>query len=147
MPSFQKETPFEKMSINKFDGRTRAFVKIEDGCNRFCSYCIIPYARGRVRSKSIDDLKAEIQSLANNKYKEIVLVGINLSCYGQDTGYTLCDAVETVCSVPGIEQVRLGSLEPECLTPNVIKRLSMQKNYAITFTFLYRVELLIHSKT
>ncbi len=127
VPSFQKETPFEKMSINKFDGRTRAFVKIEDGCNRFCSYCIIPYARGRVRSKSIDDLKAEIQSLANNKYKEIVLVGINLSCYGQDTGYTLCDAVETVCSVPGIEQVRLGSLEPECLTPNVIKRLSMQK--------------------
>lgn len=120
----KKGEEFEKMRVNKFLERTRAFVKIEDGCNRFCSYCIIPYARGRVRSKSLVDLKAEVEVLSHKGYNEIVLVGINLSAYGDDTGATLADAVECVCSVPGIERVRLSSLEPELMTKDVLERLS-----------------------
>lgn len=122
-----RETKFEKMSISSgFNERTRAFLKIEDGCNRFCSYCIIPYARGRVRSKSVDDILSELKVLACNGYKEIVLVGINLSSYGSDLGITLCDAIEAACSVDGIKRVRLGSLEPEQMDEYTIKRLSKQ---------------------
>lgn len=117
---------FDKMSIDSFSDRTRAFVKIEDGCNRFCSYCIIPYARGRVRSKPIETVKEEIESLAKNGYKEVVLTGINLSAYGQDFGLDLCDAVDTACSVDGIDRVRLSSLEPERLSEEVIARMKAQ---------------------
>ncbi|MDD5924611.1 MAG: tRNA (N(6)-L-threonylcarbamoyladenosine(37)-C(2))-methylthiotransferase MtaB [Clostridia bacterium] len=124
---------FEEMHIEKYDERTRAFVKIEDGCNRFCSYCIIPYARGRVRSKPLDMIKREIETLSKNGYKEIVLVGINLSCYGQDLSLTLCDAVECACSVEGIERVRLGSLEPEKMDEDVIARLSKQSKLCPQF--------------
>ncbi len=115
---------FENLSIDAFQGRTRAFVKIEDGCDRFCSYCVIPRARGRVRSKSLGDLRDELRTLAARGYREIVLVGINLTAYGKDTGHTLCDAVEIACAVSGIDRVRLGSLEPDCLTPDVIARLA-----------------------
>ncbi len=124
---------FEEMHIEKYDERTRAFVKIEDGCNRFCSYCIIPYARGRVRSKPLDMIKSEIETLSKNGYKEIVLVGINLSCYGQDLSLTLCDAVECACNVDGIERVRLGSLEPEKMDEDVIARLSKQSKLCPQF--------------
>lgn len=122
----QHDRAFEPMEIAEFEGRTRAFVKIEDGCNRFCSYCIIPYARGRVRSKPTEALKQEVQTLGKNGYREIVLVGINLTAYGQDIGSTLADAVDAAASVPEVERVRLGSLEPEDLTPQVIARLKAQ---------------------
>ena len=115
---------FENLSIDAFQGRTRAFVKIEDGCDRFCAYCVIPRARGRVRSKPLDALQSELQALAARGYREIVLVGINLTAYGKDTGADLCDAVEAACAVDGIDRVRLGSLEPDCLTPAVIDRLA-----------------------
>lgn len=124
---FERDENFAQTSISTFEERTRAFVKIEDGCNRFCSYCIIPYARGRVRSRSLEDIAAEVQSLAKNGYKEVVLVGINLSAYGTDLRLTLCDAVETVCAIDGIERVRLGSLEPEYLDNDTIKRLAAQE--------------------
>ena len=117
-------TKFEKLSIREFQGRTRAFLKIEDGCNRFCSYCIIPYARGRVRSKPIDELEQEVRELAEQGYIEVVLVGINLTAYGQDLGLSVCDAVERVCAVDGIRRVRLGSIEPDHLTDEVIDRLA-----------------------
>ncbi len=117
---------FEPMRVGHFFERTRAFVKIEDGCNRFCSYCIIPYARGRVHSKSMDDLRAELSQIAANGYREVVLTGINLPAYGQETGLTLCDAVDTACKVDGIDRVRLGSLEPERLDEEVIRRLREQ---------------------
>lgn len=129
----KKDESFEKMRVNKFLERTRAFVKIEDGCNRFCSYCIIPYARGRVRSKSLSDLKEEVTTLAQKGYNEIVLVGINLSAYGSDIGSTLADAVECVCSVDGIERVRLSSLEPELMTEDVLTRLSKLKEFCPHF--------------
>lgn len=117
---------FESMSINNFTERTRAFVKIEDGCNRFCSYCIIPYARGRVRSKPLDELKNEIEVLSKRGFKEVVLVGINLSAYGQEFGMDLSDAIETACAVDGIKRVRLGSLEPERMDEATIARISKQ---------------------
>lgn len=117
-------TEFEKLSIREFQGRTRAFLKIEDGCNRFCSYCIIPYARGRVRSKPLDELEQEVRELAEQGYVEVVLVGINLTAYGQDLGLSICDAVERVCAVEGIRRVRLGSIEPDHLTDDVIDRLA-----------------------
>ncbi|MBQ7521392.1 MAG: tRNA (N(6)-L-threonylcarbamoyladenosine(37)-C(2))-methylthiotransferase MtaB [Clostridia bacterium] len=129
----QNNDKFEDMSVHNFNDRTRAFVKIEDGCNRFCSYCIIPYARGRVRSKPLPQLKEEIINLARNGFKEIVLVGINLSAYGQESGFNLADAIETTCSVDGIERVRLGSLEPERMDSNTIKRLSVQKKLCPQF--------------
>lgn len=116
---------FESLSIDAFQGRTRAFVKIEDGCDRFCAYCVIPRARGRVRSKPIPELYSELRLLAARGYREVVLVGINLTAYGKDTGADLCDAVETACAVEGIDRVRLGSLEPDCLTPAVIARLAL----------------------
>ena len=124
---------FEFLSVNRFYERTRAFVKIEDGCNRFCSYCIIPYARGRVRSKPLEDLKKEIDEIAANGYREVVLTGINLSAYGQDIGLSLCDAVESACAPDGIARVRLGSLEPEQLDEPNIERLYRQKKLCPQF--------------
>ncbi len=124
---------FVPCSISSFDERTRAAIKIEDGCNRFCSYCIIPYARGRVRSKAIDDIKKEAQALAENGYREIVLVGINLSSYGTDIGLTLCDAVQAVCSVPEIKRVRLGSLEPDHMTEKMIEGLKANEKLCPQF--------------
>lgn len=110
-------------NISGFEGRTRAIVKIEDGCNRFCSYCIIPYSRGRVRSKPIDELEAELRTLSDAGFIEIVLVGINLSSYGSDIGLNICDAVELAASM-NFERIRLGSLEPDHITDDVIERLA-----------------------
>lgn len=114
---------FEGGTISGFERRTRAIVKIEDGCNRFCSYCIIPYARGRVRSKPLDVLEKELKSLSDAGFAEVVLVGINLSAYGQDTGKSICDAVELAAEMD-FKRIRLGSLEPDHITDEVIERLS-----------------------
>ena len=129
----QTKEKFESMSVENFYERTRAVIKIQDGCNRCCSYCSIPYARGRVRSKPLDDLIAEVTQLAEKGYKEIVLTGINLSAFGQDINLHLCDAVEAVCAINGIERVRLGSLEPEQLSEDVIIRLSKQQKLCPQF--------------
>lgn len=110
--------------ISSFRERTRASVKIEDGCNRFCSYCIIPYARGRVRSKPLDELKSEIADLEKNGFSEIVLVGINLSAYGLNEDFNIVDAVKLAASFEGIKRVRLGSLEPDHITDEIITGLA-----------------------
>lgn len=115
--------PFNTPEISDFEERTRAFMKIEDGCDRFCSYCIIPYARGRVRSKSLQSIKAETQRLADKGFSEIVLVGINLSAYGKNEDFNICDAVETVSVIGGIKRIRLGSLEPDHITDEMLGRL------------------------
>lgn len=128
-----KNEGFEPMSVKGLRGHTRAFLKIEDGCERYCAYCIIPYARGRVRSKPLGDLRGEVEGLAQRGYKEVVLTGINLPAYGQELGLTLCDAVEAACGVEGIERVRLGSLEPERLTPEVIARMKAQEKLCPQF--------------
>ena len=120
----QSGEPLVSSGISDFEERTRATLKIEDGCDRFCSYCIIPKARGRVRWKPIDDVKAEASALANNGYREIVLVGINLSAYGRGSDLDLADAVAEVSKNEKIERIRLGSLEPDHITDALIEKLS-----------------------
>ncbi len=119
----EKGDAFSECSIDTFSERIRAFVKIEDGCDRFCSYCIIPIARGRVRSKPLDVLENEIKELAQNGIKEIVLVGINLSAYGKGENFNIADAVRVCCENPDILRVRLGSLEPDHITDEIISEL------------------------
>lgn len=129
----QKGDKFSKCSINQFSERIRAFVKIEDGCDRFCSYCIIPMSRGRVRSKSLEDLKEEIAMLGKNGIKEIVLVGINLSSYGKGQGFNIVDAVKICNDDPNIKRVRLGSLEPDHITDEVIEGLAQYEKLCPQF--------------
>ncbi len=124
---------YTDIGVTKMTEHTRAFIKIEDGCNRFCSYCIIPYARGRVRSRSLDSIKKEAEALSLQGYKEIVLVGINLSAFGSDTGFELCDAVEAVSSVDGIKRVRLGSLECDQISDNALDRLAKNQKFCPQF--------------
>ena len=123
---------FSGGDISGFERRTRAVVKIEDGCNRFCSYCIIPYSRGRVRSKPIDELKCELEKLSETGFAEVVLVGINLSAYGSDIGLNICDAVELADGM-NFRRVRLGSLEPDHITDDVIERLSKLRSFCPQF--------------
>lgn len=124
LEKYSGKQTFEQMKCQGFGARTRATVKIEDGCDNFCSYCIIPYARGRVRSKLLCDIESEVQSLAENGYKEIVLAGINLSAYGSDIGKNLCDAVMAAAKPQGVQRVRLSSLETERLGLDAVERLS-----------------------
>ena len=120
-------------SITNFSERTRAFMKIQDGCDRFCTYCIIPYARGRVRSRDIESIRTEAENLAKNGYSEVVLVGINLTSYGKEQNFNLCDAVDAVCSVDGIKRVRLGSLEPDHITDEMLNRFKSQDKFCPQF--------------
>ena len=107
---------YEEMRVSRQAEHTRANVKVQDGCNQFCSYCIIPYARGRVRSRKMEDVLAEVRTLAANGYQEIVLTGIHLSSYGIDTGENLLELIRAVHQVDGILRIRLGSLEPRIIT-------------------------------
>ena len=129
----KKDDEFSKCSINAFSERIRAFVKIEDGCDRYCSYCIIPMSRGFVRSKELCDLKAEVEALAKGGIKEVVLVGINLSSYGKGCNYNLVDAVKVCADIPEIKRVRLGSLEPDHITDEVINGLSKIEKFCEQF--------------
>lgn len=117
---------FEELFIDQTKEHTRAFIKVQDGCNQFCSYCIIPYARGRVRSRRFENVIAEVQRLAANGFKEVVLTGIHLSSYGVDfeeaTG--LLELIQAVNAVKGIERIRLGSLEPKIVTEHFASELS-----------------------
>jgi threonylcarbamoyladenosine tRNA methylthiotransferase MtaB len=117
---------FEELFIDQTKEHTRAFIKVQDGCNQFCSYCIIPYARGRVRSRRFENVIAEVQRLAANGFKEVVLTGIHLSSYGvdfeEDTG--LLELIQAVNAVKGIERIRLGSLEPKIVTEHFASELS-----------------------
>lgn len=128
-----KEERFEEMKADSFLERTRAFVKIQDGCEHYCSYCIIPYARGFNRSKSLEDLKLELYDLSAKGYKEVVLVGIDLSSYGKDIGCHLVDAVTLACTTEGIERVRLGSLEPLMLTDKNLEILASLPKFCPQF--------------
>ena len=117
------ESDFEPMRTDRGE-RTRAQIKIQDGCNNFCSYCIIPYARGRIRSKDIDEAYEEAVSIVKNGYKEIVLTGIHLDSYGKEHGrFDLCDLLERMDTIKGLERVRLGSLEPIFINDKNVERL------------------------
>ena len=129
---YRHRDEYENLSADNFSDRTRAFLKIEDGCNRFCSYCIIPYARGRVRSCSLDYIDGQIKTFAAKGYKEAVMVGINLSSYGSDNGRKFSDAVKTACEAADI-RIRLGSLEPESMDTDTLKIFSSYKNFCPQF--------------
>ena len=115
---------YEKLSLEKTMEHTRAYLKVQDGCNQFCSYCIIPYARGRVRSRRKEEVVEEVKTLAENGCKEVVLTGIHLSSYGVDHDSTLLELILAVHEVDGIERIRLGSLEPGIITEEFVKTLS-----------------------
>ena len=118
------EKAYEDLHLSTAAEHTRAYIKVQDGCNQFCSYCIIPKSRGRVRSKSLDMLKNEIETLSNAGIKEIVLVGINLSAYGKGENFNIVDAVKICNGNDKIKRIRLGSLEPDHLTDEVIDGLA-----------------------
>ncbi len=125
-----KITGFDELNIDSPLEHTRAYVKIQDGCNRFCSYCIIPYVRGRIRSRKPDDVMAEIKRVAASGCKEVVLTGIHLSSYGldfKDSTVKLIDVIEAVNRIEGIERIRLGSLEPLIVTEEFVRRLAKCK--------------------
>ena len=124
MEQHESGEPLISSGITSFEERTRATLKIEDGCDRFCSYCIIPKARGRIRWKPIDDIKREVNALADNGYREIVLVGINLSAYGKGSDIDLADAITVVSENEKIERIRLGSLEPDHITDDLIEKMA-----------------------
>ncbi len=124
IPPLARDDTFEEIAYVPTDSHTRAFVKIQDGCECYCTYCMIPYARGRFRSKPLDDLRREVAMLAAHGRREIVLTGINIAFYGHREGLRLADAVEVCCCTEGIERVRLGSIEPEMMLPDDLDRLA-----------------------
>ncbi len=115
---------FEELPVERFETHTRAFIKVEDGCNRQCAYCVIPRARGPVRSRAEASILNELRQLAASGYREVVLSAISLPSYGLDTGTNLVELVEKCAQVEGIERIRLGSLDPDMLTPEFITRLA-----------------------
>lgn len=120
-----KKRDYEELWISSYEDKTRAFVKIEDGCTEFCSYCIIPYARGPVRSRSPENITKEVTSLAKNGYREVVLTGIHIGSYGRDLkDKTLLDAIKAANGVEDIKRIRLGSVEPRILTKEFIEEIS-----------------------
>jgi len=125
--------PFEALSVSRHEGRTRATMKIQEGCDRFCSYCIIPYVRGPVRSMPLENVRAEARLLAEAGYREIVVTGIHLASYGRGTGESLIDAISAVHDTPGVARVRLGSLEPGIVTPSFARALGCMPGLAQQF--------------
>lgn len=128
----KKETEFEEISPYLYRGRTRAFLKIQEGCNQFCSYCIIPYARGPIRSRDPERILEEAYKLAEQGFKEIVLTGINLGAYGKDLdehSINLEDIIKIICPIQGIERIRLSSIEPTEITENLIE--AIKKYYKV----------------
>lgn len=128
-----QDQEYEELKITDTGEHTRAFIKVQDGCNQFCSYCIIPYARGRVRSRKPEDVLKEVKALAQNGYREIVLTGIHLSSYGadfksqeqaQEKEMDLLNLIQQVHETEGIDRIRLGSLEPKIITEKFVKELS-----------------------
>ena len=120
----KNERIFEPLTDGLPEGRTRAYIKIEDGCDRYCSYCIIPYARGPVRSRDMESIEKEAISLAGNGFKEVVITGIHIASYGKDTGdANLIDVLKKTDAVEGIERIRLGSIEPYIVTEEFVEEL------------------------
>ncbi len=129
----KKTERFNTPVLSSFAERTRAYMKIEDGCDRYCTYCIIPTARGSVRSKPLAEIAAEAETLSRAGFSEIVLVGINLTSYGKGENIDICDAVAAASRPDGIKRVRLGSLEPDHISDNVLERLKAQKKFCPQF--------------
>lgn len=129
-----KHKKYEELSIEDTVDKTRVFMKIQDGCNQFCSYCIIPYARGPIRSRDPEHVISEAKILASKGFKEVVLTGIHLSSYGLDLKTTsLIEIIEALDKIEGLKRIRLGSLEPKIITEDFVKRLSLLNNFCAHF--------------
>ncbi len=123
-----KVVEFEELKIDDVEGKTRAFLKVQDGCNQYCSYCIIPYARGPIRSRNMDSVVSEVKRLAHSGFKEVVLTGIHIASYGKDLGeQRLIDLIEEIHDIEGLERIRLGSIEPTLITDEFMQRLAKLK--------------------
>ena len=128
-----KREKYNTPTVTRFEERTRAFMKIEDGCDRYCTYCIIPKARGEIRSKTPTEIEDEAKRLSENGFCEIVLVGINLTSYGKDIGLSICDAVSAAAKPEGIKRVRLGSLEPDHISDETLDALYNEPKFCPQF--------------
>lgn len=121
----KKDKDFQPIDIDKIKGMTRAYIKVQDGCNRFCSYCIIPYARGNIRSRDPQEVKVEVLKLEKNNYKEVILTGIHIASYGKDLeDFSLVDLIKSISKVEGIERIRLSSVEPRLITKEFLDEVS-----------------------
>ena len=131
----RKIKEYEEFRVLKHKEHTRAFIKIQDGCNQFCSYCIIPYTRGRVRSRSIEEIEKEVRDLVNAGYKEVILTGIHISSYGLDfeDRIQLIELVEKVAAIEGVKRLRISSLEPRIITEEFVERLAKLDNFCPHF--------------
>lgn len=120
-----KDSDFQPINIERLKGMTRAYIKVQDGCNQYCSYCIIPYARGNVRSRSPIDIKAEVEKLCENGFKEVVITGIHVASYGKDLkNFKLIDLIESIHDVEGLERIRLSSMEQSLIDEDFMSRVS-----------------------
>lgn len=129
-----RDRTYENLQVKQLKEHTRAYIKVQDGCNQFCSYCIIPYARGRVRSREKEDILQEIRMLANDGCQEFVITGIHVTSYGKDLkDITLIDLLEEISEVQGVRRIRLGSLEPGFITEDTVMRLSQIKSFCPHF--------------
>ena len=142
-----KQREFVDFGDVVYTEKTRAVIKIQDGCDRFCSYCIIPYARGRVRSRKPESILSEVKQIAKKGIKEVVITGIHIASYGKDfkETYQLIDLLEEMNQIDGIQRIRLGSLEPLLITENFLQRLSKLEigyKFVIIFIYLYKVDVM-----
>jgi threonylcarbamoyladenosine tRNA methylthiotransferase MtaB len=128
-----EEVGYEDLRVNDTEEHTRAFLKVQDGCNQFCSYCLIPFARGRARSRDKESIIEEIRHFSEKGYKEVVITGIHLSSYGEGMGYGLIELLEEANNVSGIKRIRLGSIEPRIITDEFVKRVSRLENFCPHF--------------
>lgn len=141
--SLSETKTIEDLEISNQEAMTRAYMKIQDGCNMYCSYCLIPYARGNISSRDMESIKNEAKRLAENGYKEIVLTGIHVSSYGKDlkNGTSLIDVIEEVANTDGIERIRLSSMEPRHITREFLERMKATKKPVIISTYLFNLDL------
>jgi len=125
---FKEKQEYEELKLDEVSTHTRAYIKIQDGCNQFCSYCIIPYTRGRIRSRDIDEIEEEVTKLVSKGFKEVVLTGIHLTSYGVDNNKgSLLEVIMRLDKIEGLQRIRLGSLEPRVITEEFAKTLSSSK--------------------
>lgn len=124
---------FDKVGITTYEGKSRAFIKVQDGCNMFCSYCIIPYARGVLKNASVEKVLNQIEELSKRGYREVVITGIHIASYKADTGENLIELLEIIDNQNQVDRIRLGSLEPKLLSDNFLERLSKLKSFCPHF--------------
>lgn len=138
-----KNKEFEELNIEEYRDKTRAFLKIQDGCNRFCSYCLIPFARGAVCSKKAEKIIEEVKKLSKHGFKEVILSGIDIASYGFDLeggNYNLTSILEEIDEVEGIERIRIGSIDPTFFTEEEVIRISKLKKFCLIFIYLFKVD-------